>query len=94
MNQRNVLWGSCLAAALVVGCSGSIDVGTGGGGLVPSSKRQAAQRATRARVASSVTEGVDQRMAVWLHHGLRPVAPATRHCPLGPTPVTAPLTAA
>jgi hypothetical protein len=35
MNQQNVLWGSFIAAALVVGCSGSIDVGTGGGGAGP-----------------------------------------------------------
>ena len=32
MNQQNISWGSFVAAALIVGCSGSIDVGTGSGG--------------------------------------------------------------
>ena len=35
MNQQNVLWGSFIAVALVVGCSGNIDVGTGGAGAGP-----------------------------------------------------------
>jgi hypothetical protein len=73
MNQQNVLWGSFIAAALVVGCSGSIDVGPGGGGAGPTGATAGASGQLSDGGGASANDGL---ATPW------PAAACTRDTPL------------